>query len=240
MGRTMSYYDLGEALNHQGCPVCRLTTRAIDRYLDGLIYERVNDPGLRSRIRLSRGFCQRHAWGLVRHGAALGVAIMMRDVLHTLQKGLDRPRPRALSWAGRWMSRLLRGGRPKLCDDLAPEALCPACAHEQEVETRLIMTFIENLEGKDGLLDAYRGSSGFCAPHLMQALSTTKERHAIELIVEAQKVIWCRLEGQLSEQIRKSDFCHQDEPMGAEGASWLCSLEAVSGKGFGSDLGRAR
>jgi len=240
MSRTMSYYDLEEALRRTGCPVCASTSQAVDHYLDGLIYERVNDPGLRTRIRASRGFCQRHAWGLARHGAALGVAIMMRDALHVLQESLDRPRPKVPSWAERWMNRLLRRSRPELIYDLAPEALCPACAYEQEVETRLMVTFLGNLEGRDGLFDAYRGSSGFCVPHLRQTLSMAKERHAAEVIVNAQKVIWRRLEGQLCEQIRKSDFGYQDEPMGDEGASWLCSLEAVSGKGFGADPGRPR
>ncbi len=61
MSRTMSYYDLRDALGQPGCPVCRLTARDADRYLDGLLWEHVNDPGVRVQVREAQGFCRDHA-----------------------------------------------------------------------------------------------------------------------------------------------------------------------------------
>ena len=60
--RHMTYHDLREALAEPGCAFCRLVARAVDRYLRALLYESVNDPGLREKLRASRGFCRGHAW----------------------------------------------------------------------------------------------------------------------------------------------------------------------------------
>jgi hypothetical protein len=76
MGRTMSFYDLRDALTQPGCPVCRLKADAVRRHLDGMLWESVNDSGVRHDIREARGFCQQHAWQLVEGGSSLGAAII--------------------------------------------------------------------------------------------------------------------------------------------------------------------
>jgi len=240
MGRTKSYYDLRDALILPGCPVCRVSATAVDRYLDSLIYEKVNDPGLRSALRESRGFCQRHAWGLVRHGAALGTAIMMRDVLRTLQRTLAEGRFRNIPLLS--LSRVQesldaeqpRASTAEAVAALGPQAACPACAHEASVESGLLASFLENLQGDDGLLPVYHKSSGFCLNHFRQVLSRIGDEEVYTLVVEAQQAIWAKLEGQLSELIRKSDYRYSDEELGEEGVSWLRSLMAVAGAGYGS------
>jgi hypothetical protein len=67
MNRTMSFYDLRDALSEPGCPICRLKARAAERYLDGLLWESVNDPGVRAQVRrllsiyeASEGLCLPH------------------------------------------------------------------------------------------------------------------------------------------------------------------------------------
>ena len=49
--RDTLYYELQDALQAGGCPLCRLGGRAGIRYLDTLNYEGVNDPGLRRALR---------------------------------------------------------------------------------------------------------------------------------------------------------------------------------------------
>ncbi len=240
MGRTKSYYDLKDALALPGCPICRVSAEAVNRYLDGLIYEKVNDPGLRAALRESRGFCQRHAWGLVRHGAALGVAIMMRDVIRTLQKTLAESRFRSLSLLSFTRvqealdSQQPRASTAEAIAALGPQSPCPICIRESEVESNLIVSFLENLQGEDGLLEIYRASAGFCLFHFRQVLARVGDESVFELIVDAQRSIWARLERQLDELIRKSDYRYSDEALGEEGTSWLRAIAATAGEGFGS------
>jgi len=240
MSRTKSYYDLRDALALPGCPICRVSAEAINRYLDGLIYEKVNDPGLRAALRDARGFCQRHAWGLDRHGAALGAAIMMRDVVRTLQKALADARFRSVPlFSLTRVQETLDAQQPRsstleVVAALGPQAPCPICAYEAEVEGGLMVSFLENLQGEEGLLAAYRASSGFCLSHFRQVIARVSDEAVYGAIVEAHQAIWARLERQLSELIRKSDYRYSDEPLGDEGVSWLRAIAAIAGEGFGS------
>ena len=240
MSRTKGYYDLRDALALPGCPMCRVTRQAVEHYLDGLIYEKVNDPGLRSAMREARGFCQRHAWGRVRHGAALGVAIMLRDVLHTLQSALSEGRFRQGSmFTLARVQETLDTRQPRVATsdivrNLGPQAPCPVCAHELDVEDGLIAAYLENLVGEEGLLDTYIRSDGFCVPHLRQVLARTSDEALFATIGEAQQTIWARLEALLSEAIRKSDYRFADEAPGEEGTAWLRAIAATAGEGFGS------
>ena len=78
MTKTATYFDLRDACQLPGCPVCRIEQRTVQRFLDALMYENVNDPGTRDRLRGSLGFCHEHAWQVANEmlGNALGMAII--------------------------------------------------------------------------------------------------------------------------------------------------------------------
>lgn len=244
MGRTKSYYDLRDALAAPGCPVCRVSNVAVEAFLDGLIYEKVNNPVLRQAMREARGFCARHAWGLVRHGAALGSAIMMRDVLRTLQRTLTEARYRSTPMFS--LTRVQESVNPQqprastaeIVEALSPQSPCPVCADEAKVEAGLITSFVENLTGKGGLLALYRESAGFCLPHLRQVLSQVGDQAAFEALTEVQLGIWGRLEGELDEVIRKSDYRFTGEGVGVEGTAWLRAIGTTAGERFGEGAQR--
>ena len=50
-GKHSIYYELRDALAGGDCPICQLALRVVERFLDYLIYENVNDPGIRENIR---------------------------------------------------------------------------------------------------------------------------------------------------------------------------------------------
>jgi hypothetical protein len=88
--KSAGYYDLRQALTEPGCALCRLLAKVADNYVDGVLWELVNDADIRRELNQARGYCQDHAWLLVRYGASLGVAILMQDVIETLLGVLDR------------------------------------------------------------------------------------------------------------------------------------------------------
>lgn len=236
-GRTKSYYDLRDALPLPGCPVCRLRASATDHMLDGIIYENVNDPGLRSRIVEARGFCNEHAWALQRSGAALGVSLMLRDVIRELLRTLNSARfnsPAALS-LGRvqeaWDSNRPRAATAEVVSELGPQTICPICIRVRDIETASLDSLLENLFSEDEgtLLLALQVSDGLCLPHLRQALARVPNEDVFRQLVRAQESIWSRLESDLCEIIRKSDYRFSDEPVGEEGDAWLRALETTAG-----------
>jgi len=236
MSRTKSYYDLRDALTLPGCPVCRSRAGFTEQYLDRLIYENVNDPGLRRKIRQARGFCKEHAWGLVRRGAALGVSIMMHDVLGEVLRTVDGARFYAFPSVS--LTRVQEALDPKgprsattrFVSKLAPQTTCPVCVRVREMEEAYYSAFLDNLLDEDGLLTPYSTSDGLCLPHFRQVLKHVDREATFRALVSAQRAIWARLEEQLSEAIRKSDYRFSSEPIGEEGKAWLRALAVIAGE----------
>ena len=52
----LTYFALLDGLEGDGCALCALVRRALERYFDGLMYEKVNDPSIRETLRASHGF----------------------------------------------------------------------------------------------------------------------------------------------------------------------------------------
>jgi len=231
MSRTTSYYDLRDALTQPDCPVCRLMARDSERYLDSLLWESVNDPGVRHNLRQAQGFCHEHAWRLSRAGASLGVAILMHDVLGSVLKAMESARFQALS------ARSRRRAHESLVTRLSARAECPACIQARQKEEIHLSTLNEHLVGEDGLLAAYEASDGLCLPHFRLALAIIREEAVFDALLAAQRTVWGRLAAHLGEFIRKNDYLFRDEPWGEEGDSWLRALGALSGAK--RDTGRA-
>lgn len=235
MSRTMSYYDLKDALAQPGCPVCRLKDEAVRRHLDGLLWESVNDTGVRHDIRAARGLCQQHAWQLVEGGSSLGAVIIMHDVMQTVLRILSAARFQPAAPSLRRRARdVLSPGNPApanvdLVAELGPQARCPTCLHAETTERVLVDTLVEGLSDQDGLLTAFRASEGLCLHHFRQALTRAHTAAIFEMLTAVQRDIWQRTLDQLGEIIRKEDYRFRDEPRGAETGASLRAIATLSG-----------
>ena len=235
MGPWMSFYDLHDALEQADCPVCRLTAVAAERYLKSLLWEHVNDPGVRDQVRRAQGFCREHAWALARPGAWLGVAILMRDVLQSVLSTMDTAHFRALpSLSLRRAQEYLDPAQPSaatadLVRRLRAGAKCPACIQVERMEAIYVETLVKNLLGQHGLLAAYESSDGLCLPHFRQALVRVRDEAVFDALVRAQRHVWQRITGHLTEAIRKSDYRFRDEPWADARGAWLRGIAALSG-----------
>ncbi len=50
-------YELLQAFDQPGCPICRLTADSVHHYLEALMYEYVNEVPTHMAVRAARGFC---------------------------------------------------------------------------------------------------------------------------------------------------------------------------------------
>ena len=172
---------------------------------------------------------------LVRAGAALGIAILTRDVIKTLLRVLDSS-PSSQDAETGWQSLRSILGRERsskvgeqLAEELSPQAPCPACAHSRSLEGHYLSTLVEHLDGPGGLGQVYGKSDGLCLAHLCRSLERVPTDACARRLVAAQRSVWLRLDGELGEFIRKNDYRFRDEEFGAERDAWLRALEAVSG-----------
>jgi hypothetical protein len=235
LGAAPYYHEIREAFGQPGCPLCRLLARSADRYLDAVLWEQVNDIGVRSELNQARGYCPQHGWLLVRAGAALGVAILTRGVVKTL---LDVLASNPIQDEAESVFQSLRrsldrdlASRPaaRLVAELSPQRPCPVCSLLESKEEDYISTLVAHLDGPGSLADAYRTSDGLCLPHFRRTLARAPSGAEARLLSAAQQAVWQRLHDDLGEFIRKSDYRFRGEPFGDEKDAWLQALEAISG-----------
>lgn len=226
LNREASFYHLNQAFSQRGCPLCRLLADVAEAYVDSLLWELVNYPDLREEINRSRGYCNQHAWLLAKSGAALGVAIILRDVIKTLLDGLQAQE--AGSGLRNFLGSRKLPGNAKLVDKLSPQKPCPICVKVNLFEGQYIKLLVENIVKSEELAKAYADSEGLCLPHFRHVLEQASPGKATEALMTAQQTVWQRLEQELSEFIRKNDYQYKGN-FGSERDSWLRVIEAISG-----------
>jgi hypothetical protein len=224
MDRTMNspnlYFSLIEACEQPGCPACRLVHRFVEQYLDKLFYEAVNDRTLRHQLRLSRGFCNPHAWQAQEYGDVLGIAIIYQDILGNVLKSLPAgsSQTRSKSWLDslrQYNSRSLGETIKKALLALTPKEACPAC-QQRDSSTELVLSVLIESLPKDGFIDSLAASDGLCLPHLRQTFERMRPADVFYKLLDVEREKLEGLRAELGEFIRKSDYRFREESLGSE------------------------
>ncbi len=231
------FNDLLDACTQPGCPVCRLVNQAVERYMDNLFYENVNDGALRTQLRSSLGFCHEHAWLALKPGIgdALGVAIIYHDVLTNILRKL--PEAETASQDQGWLSSLL-GQMPRqvseqvkeIASALTPNEPCPACQKRDQAAELYLSELIKDLKNEQ-MLAALSDSDGLCLPHLRQAFKQhAQDGEAFSALFSITQKKISELNKELEEIIRKSDYRFRDEGFGEEGDAWRRVIQVSVGE----------
>ena len=197
------YFDLLEAMEGKGCPICFLAQKSADIYIRAILNEGVNDPPLRRKLRNSLGFCGGHAGKLRDLGDSLATAILYKDLVDEMAHRIER-------------------GETEL-------EVCPACTSEAEAEKDYLVSFCKYLQEEE-FLDRYDASSGLCNGHLNGLWKILKDERDREVVLRKETEKLERLSGYLEEYIRKKDYRYSHESPGEERDSWLRAVEKVAGR----------
>ncbi len=229
----LTAYQLLEACREPGCPVCRVEQRSVERYLDNQLYENVNSPKWRDKLRASLGFCHEHAWLAVnqRLGDALGFSIIYRDVVNHVLSNLDRgtaQAPRGLSTILRQVPEGARTLIENILSAMTPRKRCPACEHRDETTRATISILLEELKSSE-MRDALQASDGLCLPHLRQTLEHVQDVTVSKSLLGLHRGKLERLRYELEEFIRKNDYQLIGEGFGEERDAWLRAIAMVAG-----------
>ena len=206
MEKHQTYYNLLDAVKDKGCPICFLVKKSIHKMMDDFLYEQVNDPKVRLKIKAAFGFCGRHAWQLQKFGDGLGLCIIYDDLLTTLQQSVKE-----------------HGSFPK------QEKICPFCNDSQEIEQRYVCTFIEYFDDVE-FNSYFKQSFGLCLNHLISVLNSCRNKKIIENLKEMEFQKRESLIAELKEFHRKHDYRFAKEGYGPEGDSWIRAIEKLAGK----------
>lgn len=181
-----------------GCPVCRYEQQAGVHFLDGLLYESVNDFGLRQQLTRSLGFCAYHSWAsLAIPGTRLGTAIIEQAMLKEALRRLHDQSP------GR---RSLLGKRASLPSE---DRACPVCVHEQQAATRAIEELVKAWD--ETWARALESAGGLCYNHLRQAIHLAPDPVTARALKDVHAHLWQQMVDYLDEFIRKHDYRFREE-----------------------------
>lgn len=216
--------DLHQAYTAAGCVVCGLLTRSERRYIDATLYEHVTDVKWRAEVRAARGFCALHTQHVLEVGrSALGVALVTADILNTLRGTLAATAEGGGGALGRLRSALGGGSTPSA---LRPQQPCPICSYLAEFSSVHLAALLDDLATEAGQA-AYARSGGLCLPHFTAAVE--RGGPGVRPLAKHQAQVWERLEAELNEFIRKSDYQYSAEIMEAERDAWRRALLLLAG-----------
>lgn len=236
-----AYYDLLDACRQGGCPICTCALAVVRHYLDGIVYEQVNDAPLRQAVVAARGLCNDHAWLLRDLRAGLGAAILFRDVLAQVAARIKhRPpaepfslfaAPGTESGLRTWLAGLVGGGGGalRLLGSADPHLDCPVCGMRERTELLYLGALLEHL-GEEPMEQAFCTSGGLCLVHLDQAARTIGSGTALTRLLDLEGTVLEGLGHDLDTFIRKHDYRFRDEAPGGETDAWIRAIALVAGK----------
>lgn len=198
------------------CALCELEDRSVRMYLDSLLYESVNDAGVRANLVRSRGYCRRHAHLLLEFANGLGTAILYLDQVRQYLQFLEG----------------LRGPDAKLRRKKEQEwnhhALCPACAIQAQSRRGQVGTLLAWLDDPE-MREAFEQSPGLCVPHLLFVLDQAEDTDQRDYLIAVQTRMFSTLADELAEYCRKHDYRFLADGFGKEGDSWQRAVNMMVG-----------
>jgi hypothetical protein len=223
--------QMAQALQADACPICMLTAASTQRFIDGFLYESVNDATLREELARAQGFCYRHAWQVLdadRYGG-VGVTILYLDfttrAIEALRAHLRyAPIVQRLSWWRRALGFLRRRAAPHArITALEPRALCLVCRVEREAEAGYLADLARLLARAD-FRARYTESRGMCLPHLRQMFASVDAETRL-FLAETTRTKIATLLHHIQEYNRKHIWDFRAEPkLPEEQDAWIRAI----------------
>jgi hypothetical protein len=214
----LPYYDVLDALKHaHECPLCELELEGLRRYVDNLLYEGVNDPGIRAELIQSKGYCARHANVLLSFRNGLGTAILYQDQVRVFLHLLDALANASLRAASREVSRY------------AQHAECRLCRYQRELREHQVSTLVKGLLHEE-MREAFQNCPGLCVPHFLLAVRAARSEPVLHFLAATERRKSRELLEDLETFHRKHDYRFSHEGFGREADSWWRAVRKIAGR----------
>lgn len=213
MSRDMVWYKLYEALLDNECPICRLLNQAANDFIGAFLYENVNDPGLRQRLRNSKGLCSAHAWLLHSYGEPLAHAIIYGDLLQDAIADFGTS-------SGPGRSRHAESGER-----------CLLCGLEDQYCRSYLLLLDETIGENRDFQKKFAESGILCVPHMKQYAALSRNSQSLDIVRRIVTAKYAYLQKCLSEIRRKNDYRFSGEPWtDDERAAWSKAVRIMAGR----------
>ncbi|MCX7845715.1 MAG: DUF6062 family protein [Dictyoglomaceae bacterium] len=162
IGKNFAHIAWEEAFFWEGCPLCFLINKNLWKMEDNFLYELVNDPQIRERIRKGNGFCQEHALQLLNFKDTLGISIIFEDLIKNIV-----------------IPSLLKKNLPE-------ETNCFLCEKEEDLLNLYLSTLPNVLMDEKSFILWKEVAYSFCLPHL-EIIKKKLPENIVKLIESQEK-----------------------------------------------------
>ncbi len=207
----IGFFKLLEFMEQPGCPVCRMAQAEIIREMEHFLYESVNDPELRRRMRADGGLCPAHGELLAEKSDALAGSILVGD------------------WLAAALDRLKESGKAGTGAAGRSAAPCHFCRLGRAAQRRIILQLADNL-ADDQLQARWSGPVLLCVTHLQTLAYLTRHRTIFQQVfaLHVERKYQHLLE-QMALTVAKHDYQRTGEPLGEERNAWRTALTTLCG-----------
>lgn len=207
MNRDTTWHELYDRMSEKSCPICSLIVTRKNALMKFILYEGVNDRGVRAQLCDSDGICNVHAYQMLDLGDPLAHAIIYSDILN-----------RFIDDTG-----VLREPVASVHEK------CYFCQSLDHSESAYVKAFALNFADEE-FRNKYIEHGIVCVPHNKAVLAKIKDP-ALQLVFKnASKAQYRDLIGNLSEIKRKSDYRNSKEAWtAAEKEAWKKVVAIVNG-----------
>ena len=230
--------NLKIAFREAGCPICRIRSQAVARYIFHTLWENVNDVTFRQHFLASEGLCPEHAWQMQNTDSrlwqdGLKTGILYESLLAAVRRQLaheaDTRQQVGHPWwhPARWW--------PLSSPMVQPQRdACPVC-RLGEFEDGFYARQLANKLPEPAWQAAYADSDGLCLAHLRLTLAASDPQTHCWLLAETESRLQA-LQLDLAEYIRKHAWQFRDEPVStAERQSWIRAVAWLRGEKLGEE-----
>ena len=226
------------------CPLCLLSEKAEQRYLNFYLGSSVMNPETRVEVNKT-GFCPHHFSGLlqIRNNHSLGLLTHthMEKRMELLSSRFRNLKCEASKIAGKSISlksKKLSGVIKKLEEHIADrEQSCMICSRIDYTIKRYSFTIIHLWKTDDEFRDYFNKSRGFCFHHMPDLLNMAQEvlppgklgEFIVDLVVLQEK---CneRLEKEILWFTQKFDSQNSDKPWGTSEDAHYRTIQKLTGR----------
>ena len=219
-GVNLSTIDLLKVFKQEGCPVCKLVKQTIDRYFDSMLYEFVNDPGVRDSIRKSLGYCKEHTAQILKVAEnnfyAFGLSIIVEDLTNEVLKRYEN---------------IYEAANKRKKVEQSDNSQCPACLHQRDFE-QIYISELSRWIADETFLNEFKKSGGLCIKHLIDISRIIKNKRDLKRLFEFHITQLKELQEDLNNFIKKHDYRNKEIITVEEATAFKKALRKITGELF--------
>lgn len=202
--------DFSKAFASGGCPICRLLRKVEVEHIFSMLYENVNDPVTRIKLRKSLGLCPFHAWLLVE-------VVFSSPEIHPMSPSIIYE-----DIIGEAINAVENGST------LTIQSRCPVCSIVDEFEEIYIEGFAACAESPGFLVEYESSNSVLCLKHYEKVIKRVSKETMKKLRrIQVKKLR--RLRELMRSFIDKQDYRSSEKATEEEALAWVAAIEALKG-----------